>query len=73
MPILLQNGHRYLVETASKENDHVYVFVVSEDVSIFSFSERFKLVKAGVADLPNVIVVPGKEYMVSYATFPAYF
>ena len=67
------NGHRYLVETASKENDHVYVFVVSEDVSIFSFSERFKLVKAGVADLPNVIVVPGKEYMVSYATFPAYF
>lgn len=66
-------GHRYLVETASKENDYVYVFVVSEDVSIFSFSDRFKLVKAGVADLPNVIVVPGKEYMVSYATFPAYF
>ncbi len=41
MPILFTNGHRYLVETASKENDHVYVFVVSEDVSIFSFSERF--------------------------------
>ncbi len=39
----------------------------------FHFLNAFKLVKAGVADLPNVIVVPGKEYMVSYATFPAYF
>ena len=66
-------GHRYLVETASNENDHVYIFVVSEDVSIFSFAERYELVKAGTADLPNVTVVPGKEYMVSYATFPAYF
>lgn len=67
------NGHRYLIETASKENDHVYVFVVSEDVSIFSFDERYELVKAGTADLANVTVIPGKEYMVSYATFPAYF
>lgn len=66
-------GHRFLIEKASKENDHVYVFVVSEDVSIFSFAERYKLVKAGTSDLPNVTIVPGKEYMVSYATFPAYF
>lgn len=66
-------GHRYLVEKASRENDFVYVFVVSQDVSLFKFDERFKLVKAGTEDLKNVIVVPGKEYMVSYATFPAYF
>ena len=66
-------GHRYLVEKASRENDFVYVFVVSQDVSLFKFDERFKLVKAGTEDLRNVIVVPGKEYMVSYATFPAYF
>lgn len=66
-------GHRYLVEQASKENDVVYDFVVSQDVSLFKFKERFKLVKEGTQDLENVIVVPGKEYMVSYATFPAYF
>lgn len=66
-------GHRYLVETASKENDVVYVFVVSQNVSLFTYNERFKLVQAGTKDLDNVFVVPGKEYMVSYATFPAYF
>lgn len=66
-------GHRYLIEKASQENDWVYVFVVSQNVSLFTFDERFELVKQGTADLKNVIVVPGKEYMVSYATFPAYF
>lgn len=66
-------GHRYLVDQAAKENDVVYVFVVNTDASLFTAAERFDLVKAGVADLTNVIVVDGGEYMVSYATFPAYF
>lgn len=66
-------GHRYLVETASKENDFVYVFVVREDASLFSFTQRFDLVKKGTSDLKNVFVVSGDEYMVSYATYPAYF
>ena len=67
------NGHRYLVEQTAKENDLVYVFVVNTDLSLFKTSERFELVKAGTADLKNVIVVDGGDYMVSYATFPAYF
>lgn len=66
-------GHRYLIETASHENDVVYVFVVSQNASLFTYKERFELVKKGTQDLQNVMVVPGKEYMVSYATFPAYF
>lgn len=67
------NGHRYLVEQASKANDHVYVFVVSQEASLFTAAERYQLVQAGCADLDNVTVVPGGDYMVSYATFPAYF
>lgn len=66
-------GHRYLVEQAAKASDFVYVFVVSQDVSLFTTAERFKLVQQGVADLTNVVVVPTSDYMVSYATFPAYF
>lgn len=66
-------GHRYLVETAARENDFVYVFVVNQDASLFKTSERVELVKAGTQDLENVIVVNGGSYMVSYATFPAYF
>lgn len=66
-------GHRHLVELASQENDLVYVFVVATDASLFSTSERMKLVKEGLKDLKNVIVVSGSDYMVSKATFPAYF
>ncbi len=66
-------GHRYLVEQAANENDLVYVFVVNNDVSLFTTAARTQLVEAGVADLKNVRVVNGADYMVSYATFPAYF
>ena len=66
-------GHRYLVETAAKANDLVYVFVVNTDASLFTTAERQELVAAGTADLQNVRVVNGSDYMVSYATFPAYF
>lgn len=66
-------GHRFLVETAACENDLVYVFVVHTDASLFTRAERFSLVEQGLKDLDNVIVVDGGDYMVSYATFPAYF
>jgi len=66
-------GHRYLVEQAARENELVYVFVVNDDVSLFTTAERLALVKAGTADLTNVVVVSGDQYMVSYVTFPAYF
>jgi [citrate (pro-3S)-lyase] ligase len=67
------NGHRYLIETAAGMADSLYVFVVSEDESEFSFDDRFALVKAGTADLKNVTVLPSGEYMISRATFPTYF
>ncbi|NVY96228.1 [citrate (pro-3S)-lyase] ligase [Lactobacillus sp. DCY120] len=66
-------GHRYLIEQALKTHDYVYVFVVNTDASLFSTAERQELVQAGVADLGHVIVVNGGDYLVSYATFPAYF
>lgn len=66
-------GHRYLIETASKECDHVYVFVLSEDKSEFSATDRMNMVKLGTADLPNVTVLPTGPYLISSATFPTYF
>ena len=67
------NGHRYLVEKAAKECDGLYVFVVATDMSLFSPLERFEMVREGIRDLPNVQIFSGKDYLVSYATFPAYF
>lgn len=66
-------GHRYLIETAAKNSEHVLVFIVEEDKSLFPFSVRYNLVKEGVIDLKNVTVIPGGEYIISSATFPAYF
>lgn len=66
-------GHRYLVEQAARENQLLYIFIVNNDVSLLRTAERTQLVKKGVADLTNVKVINGGDYMVSYATFPAYF
>ena len=66
-------GHRYLIETAAKECDRVYVFVLSEDRGSFCAKDRLELVKKGTADLANVTVLPTGPYLISAATFPTYF
>lgn len=67
------NGHRYLVEEASKKCSEVIVFVVEEDKSLFPFKDRYSMVKEGLSDFKNVKVIPGSEYIISSATFPSYF
>ena len=66
-------GHRYLVETAAKECDRLYIFVLSEDKSYFSAEDRMNMVKLGTKDLDNVTVLPTGPYLISSATFPTYF
>jgi len=67
------NGHRFLLETAAAQVDNLYVFVVKEDRSIFPFDVRYRLVKEGLRDLGNVLVLDTSRYIVSGATFPTYF
>ncbi len=66
-------GHRYLIEEAKKRLDVLYIFVVEEDKSFFSFKDRFEMVKIGVSDLENVIVIPSGRYIISTETLPGYF
>ena len=66
-------GHRYLIETAAKECDRLYIFVLSEDKSEFSAADRLEMVKLGTADLKNVTVLPTGPYLISSTTFPTYF
>lgn len=67
------NGHKYLIEKAATENEVLYLFVVEEDRSAFPFAIRWELIRKGVAHLKNVVMVKGGMYVVSGATFPAYF
>lgn len=66
-------GHRYLVECALKKVDYLYIFVVEEDRSFFSFTDRYEMVKKGTSDLENVMVVRSGKFIISFETFPVYF
>ena len=69
----MTNGHLYLIETCAKKHDHVIVFLVEENKSVFPFDVRFKIVKKATKSLKNVHVLPSTPYIISRATFPTYF
>ena len=66
-------GHLHLITTAARQCDHVLVFVVAEEGGPFPAADRLALVREGTAHLPNVTVCSGGDFLVSRATFPAYF
>ena len=66
-------GHRYLIETAAKECEWLYVLVLSEEQGMFPAGDRLRLVRSGTADISNVTVLPSGPYLISSATFPDYF
>ena len=66
-------GHRYLIEYAASHCDNLYVFAVSEKGSMFSPEERFDMIRKGTADIKNCSVFESDLYLISRATFPAYF
>jgi [citrate (pro-3S)-lyase] ligase len=67
------SGHRYLVESAARQVDNLYVFVVREDRSHFPFDIRFRLAQEGVCDIDNIVLLDTSNYVISSATFPTYF
>ena len=66
-------GHRYLVEVARQSVDFLYVFVIEEDRSTFTFHDRFLLAKENCSDLDGVKVLSSGKYIISMTTFADYF
>lgn len=66
-------GHQYLAETAAAKCNTLHLFVLSEDASLVPFAVRKKLVREGVAHIPNVVLHDSGPYIISNATFPSYF
>ena len=66
-------GHKYLIEKAASMVDFLIVFVVSEDLSTFSFEDRFSMVLSNTSYLSNVFVVPSGHMILSQKSFPEYF
>ena len=68
------NGHLALCEYALKKHSRLILFVLKEDLSEFSFKERFSLAfLATRAFGERVSVLPSTDYIVSRSTFPDYF
>ncbi|OON91731.1 MAG: hypothetical protein ATN34_00545 [Epulopiscium sp. Nele67-Bin002] len=67
------NGHKYLIETAAQQTEKLYVFVVEEDKSVYTFKERYSLVKQNLAHLKNVTILPSGKFIISQITFAEYF
>ncbi|MBV8045703.1 MAG: [citrate (pro-3S)-lyase] ligase [Paludibacterium sp.] len=66
-------GHRYLAEQAAQHCDWLHVFVVREDLSLFPYADRYRLVAQGLEGIPRLTLHHGSSYMISRATFPGYF
>lgn len=66
-------GHRYLVEQARQRCRWLYIFVLSEEKGMFTAAQRLDMVRLGCREFSNVSVHPTEGYLISNATFPAYF
>jgi [citrate (pro-3S)-lyase] ligase len=66
-------GHLYLIEKCASQQDNVIIFLVEENLSVFPFQVRYKLLKKATSHLRNVHVLPSTPYIISAATFPTYF
>lgn len=69
----LTYGHKFLIDYARHRVEQLFIFVVQEDKSAFSFEERFEMVKACTEGYSNVTVLPSGQYVISGYTFADYF
>ena len=66
-------GHRWLVEQAAARCGLLNLFVLAQEQAAFTTAQRMAMVRAGVADLSNVLVHSASDYLISPAVFPTYF
>ncbi len=66
-------GHRYLIETASKRVDKLFVLLIGDDLGIFSYAERFAMAVDATRDLQNVTIVSGGPFQATRNVFQGYF
>ncbi len=67
-------GHQYLVRKALKQVEGLYIFVVQEDASQFSFEDRLFMARAGTDEFGGrVSVLPSGPFIISSFSFQGYF
>jgi len=67
------NGHKFLIDEALKRCDFLYIFIIEEDKSFFTFRDRFAIVKKCLINKKNIAIVPSSKMIISSHTMPEYF
>ncbi len=72
-------GHRYLIEQAAQQVDHLFIIPVKEERSLFPYAERKAMIEQSLSTFNSPLstkigaVLSGSDYAISAATFPTYF
>ena len=66
-------GHKYLVEEAHKQVDHLYIMVVPEENPYFTCKDRTEMARRAVAEYDNVEIIKSGTALANRALFPEYF
>lgn len=69
----MTKGHLKIIQEAASRVEKLFVFVVSEDKSVFPYEFRYDIVKKACQKIENVEVIRGNDYIISRNTFPTYF
>lgn len=67
-------GHLHLIKEATKEVDHLYIFLVQEEMFHgYTYLDREIMLKQNIKGLNNITVLPGGSIFTSIVGFPEYF
>lgn len=66
-------GHLELIRETAEHSALTDLFILDEDASFYRFSERKAIAEAATADIPGLILHGSGDYLISRASFPAYF
>ncbi|MDO5015567.1 MAG: [citrate (pro-3S)-lyase] ligase [Eubacteriales bacterium] len=66
-------GHLALVKHALAVKPLIHLFILEEDLSLFSFNDRWAMAQAACRELEGVILHKSSSYLISQASFPSYF
>lgn len=66
-------GHEALINYALANCDLLHLFILEDDVSEFSYSDRRMMLERVIADKTGVVLHGSSSYIISQASFPNYF
>lgn len=69
----LTKGHLQLIQAAHAASSFLHLFLVREDLSVFPYAIRRKLLEKSTKHLPHLAIHQTGPYLVSAQTFPSYF